>query len=265
MSNPWKYAGLGCLNLLAVIVAIAIAQPILHRAHASEVVGVAVITALVVLVYLASVRWVERRAPDEFKADRALPEWIAGLILGFVLFSAVMGILWALGVYHSGGRGTTRGLAAGLMLALSSGIMEEILFRGLLFRVSAKILGTWGALLLTAALFGAVHVFNPGATVSSSLAIALEAGILLGAAYAATARLWLPMGLHIAWNFTEGPLFGMTVSGGSMGAGLLRGALSGPRILTGGQFGPEASIIAVLVLSGGGALFHCAHRETSAC
>lgn len=247
MQNPWKYAGLGCLNLLAVIVAIAIAQPILHRAHASQVVGLAVITVLVVLVYLASVRGIERRTPDEFKADRALPEWISGLILGFVLFSAVMAILWALGVYHPGGRGTTRGLATGLVLALSSGIMEEILFRGLLFRVSAKILGTWGALLLTAALFGAVHAFNPGASVSSSLAIALEAGILLGASYAATTRLWLPIGLHIAWNFSEGPVYGMAVSGGNMGGDLLRGSLSGPRILTGGQFGPEASIVAVLV------------------
>lgn len=247
MRNPWKYAGLGCLNLLAVIVAIAVAQPLLHRAHASQAVGLAVIAGLVVLVYLASTRWIERRTPDEFKVGRALPEGVAGLLLGFVLFSVVMGILWALGVYHPGGRGTTQGLAAGLVLALSSGIMEEILFRGLLFRVSAKILGTWGALLLTAAFFGAAHAFNPGATVSSSLAIALEAGILLGAAYAATTRLWLPIGLHIAWNFSEGPVYGMAVSGGNMGGDLLRGSLSGPRLLTGGQFGPEASIVAVLV------------------
>lgn len=247
MRNPWKYAGLGCLNLLAVIATIAIAQPILHRAHASQIVGTTVITTLIVLVYLASARWIERRAPDEFKPTRALPEGIAGLLLGFVLFSVVMAILWALGVYHPGGRGTTRGLATGFVLALSSGILEEILFRGLLFRLSAKILGTWGALLLTAAFFGAAHAFNPGATVSSSLAIALEAGLLLGASYAATTRLWLPIGLHIAWNFTEGPVYGMSVSGGTMGGDLLRGSLSGPRILTGGQFGPEASIVAVLV------------------
>jgi hypothetical protein len=83
--------------------------------------------------------------------------------------------------------------------------------------------------------------------VSSSLAIALEAGVLLDTAYAATTRLWLPIGLHVGWNFTEGSLFGMSVSGGAMSGGLLQGSLSGPRILTGGQFGPEASIVAVLV------------------
>lgn len=79
----------------------------------------------------------------------------------------------------------------------------------------------------------------------------LEAGVLLGAAYALTGRLWLPIGLHIAWNFTEGSIFGMSVSGNTTAgfgdAGLLRGTLSGPRILTGGAFGPEASVVAVLV------------------
>ena len=90
-------------------------------------------------------------------------------------------------------------------------------------------------------------MLNPGATIRSSVAIALEAGVLLGAAYAATQRLWLPIGLHAGWNFTEGSLFGMTLSGNTMGVGLLRGSLSGPQILTGGAFGPEASIVAVMV------------------
>jgi uncharacterized protein len=247
MRSPWKDAGRGCLNLLLVIVAIVVAQLLLHRIHASQMVGASIVTLFVVVVYLAASKWIERRPLEEFQANRALPEGVAGLLLGFVLFSVVMGILWTLGVYHPGGRGTTRGLAIGLVLALCSGVMEEILFRGLLFRVSAKILGTWGALLLTAAFFGAAHAFNPGATVSSSLAIALEAGVLLGAAYAATTRLWLPIGLHMAWNFTEGPVFGMSVSGGTMGGDLLRGSINGPRILTGGQFGPEASIVAVLI------------------
>ena len=75
----------------------------------------------------------------------------------------------------------------------------------------------------------------------------MEAGVLLGAAYAATTRLWLPIGLHVGWNFTEGSLFGMSVSGGTATGGLVRGSLNGPQILTGGQFGPEASIVAVII------------------
>jgi membrane protease YdiL (CAAX protease family) len=138
-----------------------------------------------------------------------------------------------------------------LALAILSGVFEEITFRGILFRASSRIVGTWGALLFTASIFGLAHLGNKGATFSSGVAIMLEAGILLGAAYALTGRLWLPIGLHIAWNFTEGSIFGMSVSGNSLAglgdSGLLRGTLSGSPILTGGAFGPESSVVAVAV------------------
>ena len=246
MRKTWKEVGLGCLNLVLLVAMIILVQPWLRK-HTAPLLGAAVLTLLCFVAYVAASKWIERRSPTELAADRALPEGIAGIALGFVLFSAVMGILWATGVYHLEGRGTADQLAKGFVLAALAGVLEEILFRGLLFRLSAKIFGTWGALLLTAALFGAAHATNPGATVSSSLAIALEAGILLGATYAATTRLWLPIGAHIGWNFTEGSLFGMSVSGGTANSGIIRGTLSGSQILTGGQFGPEASIVAVLV------------------
>ena len=70
---------------------------------------------------------------------------------------------------------------------------------------------------------------------------------MLGAAYAATQSLWVPIGLHIGWNFTESSIFSMTISGNNVSTGLIRGSLNGPQILTGGQFGPEASIVAVIV------------------
>ena len=102
-------------------------------------------------------------------------------------------------------------------------------------------------MLVTSALFGAVHAANPGANLFSSLAIALEAGVILAGAYAVTGRLWMPIGLHAGWNFAEGALFGMSVSGGPESAALSHGILRGPTILTGGAFGPEASIVAVLL------------------
>jgi len=70
---------------------------------------------------------------------------------------------------------------------------------------------------------------------------------LLGAAYALTGRLWLPIGLHLGWNFAEGSIFGMAVSGGSQKGSLITGELHGSNLLTGGVFGPEASIVAVVV------------------
>ncbi len=230
---------------MAVALVIALFQPVVRKYMFSA--GAAALAVLVLGTYILASRLIERRIPAELAANRALPECATGIALGFLLFATVMAILLAAGVYHPAGWGTTSGLANGLFFAVLAGIMEEILFRGLLFRLSSKIVGTWGALIFTAGLFGLAHFANRGATVRSSVAIALEAGVLLGAAYAATQRLWLPIGLHAGWNFTEGSLFGMTLSGNTMGVGLLRGSLSGPQILTGGEFGPEASIVAVIV------------------
>lgn len=246
MRKPWKEAGLALLNLVAVIVVIVAAQPLLHK-FLPDAVGAATLALLVLATYIAASKWIERRRPSELEARRLLPEIAGGLFGGFALFASVIGILWAAGVFRPAGGGTVTGLATGFAQALTAGIVEETLFRGLLFRLSSKLLGTWGALLFTSALFGAAHAFNPGATISSSLAIALEAGVLLGAAYAATQRLWLPIGLHIGWNFTEGSVFSMSISGMAKSAGLFQGSLNGPRLLTGGQFGPEASIVAVIV------------------
>ena len=246
MRKRWKEVGLGTLNLIAIILVIVAAQPVLRR-HFPDTVGASLMTLLVLASYVAGSKWIERRTPSELVVTRLLPEVATGCAVGFVLFASCMAILWAAGVYHPAGGGTENGLPSGLVTALIAGVLEETVFRGLLFRLSSKILGTWGALLFTSVLFGAAHAFNRGATFSSSLAIAIEAGVLLGASYAATQRLWLPIGLHVGWNFTEGSIFSMSVSGNSVSVGLIHGSLSGPRIFTGGQFGPEASIIAVIV------------------
>ena len=251
MRKRWKEVGLGSLTLLAVVLAVAAFQ-ILFKRHVPVEVGQVGLAAAVLLVYVAAARWIERRRVSEFALDRAAPELAAGLVAGFVLFATVMAVLWALGIYRFQGTGAAKAITAGLAVAVMAAILEEIVFRGILFRLSSKIVGTWGALLFTSALFGLAHLGNRGATLSSGAAIVLEAGVLLGAAYAATRRLWLPIGLHIGWNFTEGSVFGMSVSGNSAAGSAadsawLRGSLSGPQILTGGAFGPEASIVAVLV------------------
>ncbi len=246
MRKPWKEAGLGLLNLFFVVLVVILAQRLL-RNHLPQVGSGAVLAIIVLATYLAASKWIERRTPSELNPARLLPETGIGLVLGFALFSAVMVVLWMVRVYHPSGQGTASGLATGFVFAVLAGVLEEILFRGLLFRLSSLIVGTWGALTFTAIFFGAAHAFNPGASFFSSLAIAIEAGILLGAAYAATQRLWVPIGLHIGWNFTEGSIYTMSISGTGTKSGLILGSLTGPPILTGGQFGPEASMVAVLV------------------
>jgi membrane protease YdiL (CAAX protease family) len=173
-----------------------------------------------------------------------------------------MAALWCLGAYHPDGWGGFRGLAVGLLLAVCSALLEEILFRAYLYRILAMVSGTWISVLLTSALFGAAHAGNRGATLLSSIAIALEAGVLLSGAYAATGRLWAPIGLHFGWNFAESSLFGMSVSGLPETSALSRGTLSGPALLTGGAFGPEASIAAVCLCLVPGIIFlwYAAHK-----
>ncbi len=246
MRKRWKEVGLGLLTMLVALLAISGLQ-IVYKKYLPTDLGMLAVAATFLLAYLAGARWIERRPSRELAPGHAVPELAAGLTLGFALFSGVMAALWAMGVYHPTGWGGAQGLAAGLALAVMSGVIEELLFRGILFRLSSRLIGTWGALLFTSALFGLAHLGNKGATLSSGVAIMLEAGVLLGAAYAVTERLWLPFGLHIAWNFTEGSVYGMQVSGNTAATGLVRGSLTGPPLLTGGAFGPEASIIAVIL------------------
>lgn len=245
LRKSWKEFGLGFLNLLLLILVVGLIQPLVKKYIPSA--GPLVLAALILPTYWLGSQWIEHRNPDELASSRALPEMLGGLALGTALFSVVMAILWACGVYQPSGWGGSSHLASAAVFVVLAGILEEVVFRGFLFRLFSKIVGTLGALLLTAALFGAAHAGNRNATLGSSIAIAIEAGLLLGAAYAVTNRLWLPIGLHIGWNFCEGSIFGMALSGNTMEPGMLRGSLQGPALLTGGAFGPEASLVAVLL------------------
>jgi membrane protease YdiL (CAAX protease family) len=145
-------------------------------------------------------------------------------------------------------------LWAMVAMAVMSGTFEEILFRGVILRQLERLVGTWLALGITAMLFGAVHLANPGASLFAGFAIAIEAGILLGAAYLVTRRLWLAIGLHAGWNFTQGWVFSVPVSGGEAPLGLLVTRRVGPDWLTGGDFGLEASAVAMVVATLAGLL-----------
>lgn len=193
--------------------------------------------------YFVVVRLVERRWPAEMAWRTLLPHALAGLAMGIVLLGVVMGVLWLTGSYHVlGTGGPVHWLGAILTVGLGAGISEEIFFRGALYRMVEEGLGTWLALLVSALAFGAVHLHNPNATLWSGLAIAIEAGILFGLVYHVTRSLWVCMGLHAAWNIMEGPVFGTSVSGLAP-HGWLHSSMTGPDWLSGGPFGPEASVV----------------------
>jgi membrane protease YdiL (CAAX protease family) len=204
--------------------------------------------------YSAYVRFVERRDPTELALAGALKELGGGVLVGGLLFTATISVLALLGSYRASGVNHWSVLIVPLTTAIVSGFLEEILFRGILFRIAEEGLGTWSALLISALLFGFLHLGNPNATLAGAVAIAVEAGILLAAAYMLTRRLWLAIGIHFAWNFVQGGIFGVAVSGNPT-PGLLQGNLTGPVWLSGGAFGAEASIVAVALCLGVGLYF----------
>jgi membrane protease YdiL (CAAX protease family) len=201
---------------------------------------------LTLLVYTWIVRRTEKRVPVEVERRGAGGALGRGMLIGFGLFTVVIANIGLLGDYRVDGWGSLSGAIALLGFMAAAAVTEEVLFRGVLFRSVEGWLGTWWALALTGVLFGASHLLNPHASLWGAVAIAIEAGGMLAAAYAATRTLWLPIGLHFAWNFAEGGLFGTDVSGTDQPQGLLHGVMSGSDWITGGDFGPEGSLYSVL-------------------
>lgn len=201
---------------------------------------------LAILAYRFYVSRVERRPVIEFAARGAFLELFGGVLLGAAMFTLTLAILWMTGYYRLTGMGAWGVLFPAAMAAANAAITEELIFRGVIFRISEQASGTWLALIISAALFGAVHFLNPGAGLQGAVSIMLEAGVFLAAAFLLKRRLWFPIGAHFAWNFTQGGIFGLAVSG-RKSASLLQGEVSGPLWISGGVFGLEASVAAIAI------------------
>ena len=206
-----------------------------------------VASALGLLLYARWWKWTEKTAARDMPVRRLLPDTGVGFGIGLLFFVLVTGWIALSGCYKVTGIGNDwNGLAKALFLFLVVAVGEEVLFRGIVFRMIDERWGTAIALVVSALIFGFVHITNENATVWSSVAIAVEAGLLLGAAYKWAGNLWVPVGIHWAWNFFQGPVFGFAVSGNETQA-LLKAAIEGPEWLTGGSFGAEASVPAFVL------------------
>lgn len=184
---------------------------------------------------------------DGLSMKRCLPDTGKGILLGIIYFILVVGTMAIAGCYRITGFefDLAKQLSA-LAMFFTVAVCEEVIFRGILFRMIDRQFSTTAAYLVSALFFGVSHIANPGATWWAAIAIAIEAGILLSAAYKYSGRLWMPIGIHWAWNYTQGSILGFAVSGGNAGESLFIPEISGPDIITGGAFGAEASIIAVI-------------------
>jgi hypothetical protein len=181
-----------------------------------------------------------------------IQEFTWGLLGGLGIIGLTAALAFAAGGFRLAPNPSEGSLAllSGAAFYLVPALNEELTFRGYIFQRVEWSLGRWGALALLSLLFAAAHWSNPGmegpTRVMASLNITL-AGVILGLAYLATRSLALPMGIHVAWNWTQGSLLGFGVSG-TTPKGYFSPVFKGrPEWLTGGAFGLEASLPCTLV------------------
>ncbi|WP_425955627.1 CPBP family intramembrane glutamic endopeptidase [Xylanimonas sp. McL0601] len=202
---------------------------------------------LALLAYWAVMRFVARRPTPEIAVRGAGRDLRLGAGIGAAFLLVSVAVIAIAGGYRftlhgAVGAGALPGLVA---VAVAGALTEELLFRGLVLQAVEQLRGPRTALVVSALLFGLIHLANPGATPWSSVAIAIEAGGLMGAAFLWRRSIWLVTALHATWNGLE-QLIGIPVSG-HVDPSVLVTITHGPALLTGGGFGLEASIVPVVV------------------
>ena len=260
------------VGLLAIIAVLGLTQMggnwLLKMAHVDDDLRKVILNlespVAVLLVYWLLYKFYEKRSVDELKIS-ALPGWLLlGAVVGIGLQSLVILVMWLMGGYTIVSVNPVSFILPGLLIAITSGIIEEVMFRGIIFRIVNDKWGSVIALSVSALLFGAVHLMNKNSSLYSAVAIAIEAGLLLGACYLYAGNLWLPIGVHFGWNFAEADLFGGVLSGNVISKTLITAKFTGSQYLTGGDFGPENSLPSILICTAAGVLFLWLARRKNA-
>lgn len=204
-----------------------------------------------ICLFLASYWWycrlVERRKPAELSFNGAILEFVRGGGLGLLLMGLSLSLVLLFSEFSiTAGTEGWLSLIVSLFFFATPALVEEIFFRLILFRLTEEWLGSWPAVLIQALFFGFAHAGNPSATVWSSVAIMISAGGLLAAIYMYTRQIWMVWGVHLFWNYFQSAVMGLPVSG-RPGEGILTTTVTGPELITGGEFGIEASVFVVAI------------------
>jgi len=244
---------------LVILMTLSLGALLFYRLELGAIITSISPAIMIELVSILSATYLARRFLDYrsfsslgFQIDRSI---VSDLFIGFLIPGLMMALIFLV-EYTAGwiqfqgwswqtvGMGqSVIGLLGGLAAFVMVGISEEIFSRGYHLQNLIEGLNLHWALFLSSSIFALMHFFNPSTSLMSTLGL-LAAGYFLAYGWVRTRRLWLPIGLHIGWNFFEGNVFGFQVSGLDTFRLLLH-TPSGPEYITGGTFGPEAGLIAL--------------------
>ena len=205
-----------------------------------------VVASISIVTYTWLFRFYEKRTITELSTKGIGKNLSLGICLGIALQSLTILVIYLNKGFTVISVNSMLFMLPSLAMAFTSAIFEEILFRGIIFRITEEKLGSYWALIISAVIFGTMHLANPHSSIFAALGLAIQAGLLLAAAYIFSRNLWFPIAIHFAWNFTQSGIFGVSTSGNNMGTSLLTTKIEGAEWFTGGQFGPEGSIQATV-------------------
>jgi hypothetical protein len=201
-----------------------------------------VVALFAIVSYTYLFKFYEKRVIKEFSKKGLFKSLTIGILLGVLLQSLTILVIYLKGGYSIVSINPILFLVPPLTMAFTSAIFEEILMRGIIFRITEEKLGSYFSLFISAILFGAMHLGNPNSSLIAAIGLAIQAGLLLASAYIYSRNLWFPIAIHFGWNFTQSGIFGANVSGSTISKTLITSKIEGAEWFTGGQFGPEGSI-----------------------
>ena len=200
----------------------------------------------VIIAYRFFYRKIEKRVVTEMSVKGIVKNLMLGTLIGVMLQSLTVLVIYLNNDFHVVAVNPVSFIIIPFTVAFTVAIFEEILIRGILFRIIEEKLGSYIALTISAIIFGGLHLINTNSSLVSATCVAIEAGLLLGAAYIYSKNLWLPIAIHFAWNFMQSGIFGAITSGNEQTNSLFTTKITGPALITGGAFGPEGTIQAIL-------------------
>jgi len=203
------------------------------------------VSSSAVLSYILFFKKYDKRTVTEFAAKGLAKNLIIGTLIGLVLQSLTILVIYLKGSYSVININPISFIMIPLVIMFTVAIIEEILVRGIIFRIIEEKLGSYISLTISSILFGVLHLANPHSTLISGVCIT-TAGFLMGASFIYSRSLWMPIAVHFAWNFTQSGIFGAITSGNEKTKSLLEAKIQGPEFITGGAFGPERSIQAII-------------------